>query len=353
MSTFTGTLNSNEIFAGLFNMLIGQTVFGTGLDIDSFVEQWRVDGTMFGDTKLYYSADVLKSVDWTQDSQDALNLLAVHRPPEPDVQAITINKFRQIALTLDSYMSKRAWGTEGAFAQFNSVMMAMVSETKNLYDYTNLATFFGTHKTTVGKQDQTVALSGNTDDAQKIAQKIADILIDVKRPSREYNDFGNMRAVAPSKLRIIWNSAWLNKIKKVDLPVIYHEAGLVDKLGEDVLPAEYFGTIATTAGTGNGTTIRSLVEKDYEKANADTVHCFAGDIIPSGYAYLANEAYTVDANVICKIVGVGAVPYMSAFSVSTSFFNARNLSTNQYLTFGHNTLESLKEKAFITLSKSV
>jgi hypothetical protein len=40
---------------------------------------------------------------------------------------------------------------------------------------------------------------------------------------------------------------------------------------------------------------------------------------------------------------------MSAFEVGTSFFNARSLTTNHYLTFGHNTLERLVDKPFITV----
>jgi hypothetical protein len=41
---------------------------------------------------------------------------------------------------------------------------------------------------------------------------------------------------------------------------------------------------------------------------------------------------------------------MSAFEVGTSFFNARSLTSNHYLTFGHNTLERLVDKPFITVT---
>lgn len=348
MANFVGQLTSNEIFSGIYNMIISQTVFGDGLDVDDFVAKFRVDGAMYGDTKLYYSADVLKSEDWTQDSTTDLNLLQSHRPAAPDVQAIKMNIFRQIALTLDDYMTKRAWADEGAFAQFNTVLLGMLQGTKSVIDYTTLATFIGTDKSTVGKQNQTVTLSG-TNDAQTIAEAVADILVAIKRPSREYNDFANMRAVAPSKLMFIWNSKYVNYITKYNLPTIFHSDGLVDSLAENVLPPEYFGAVNTASGTtaSTNTTVRALVEKDY-----GSVHCFPGDLLPNSTAYTANTTYTVDDKVICKIMAKDSVPYMSAFEVGTSFFNPRNLSTNHYLTWGRNSLEHLKDKPFVTLSKA-
>ena len=42
-------------------------------------------------------------------------------------------------------------------------------------------------------------------------------------------------------------------------------------------------------------------------------------------------------------------PYMSAFEVGTSFFNPRSLTENNYLTFGHNTLEYYKAYPLVTV----
>ena len=59
-----------------------------------------------------------------------------------------------------------------------------------------------------------------------------------------------------------------------------------------------------------------------------------------------------DANIIAKVMHRRSVPYMSGFEVGTSFFNAKSLTENHYLTFGHNTLEYLKDKPYITLVKA-
>lgn len=63
MANFTGTLKSNEIFAGLYNMIISQQVFTDNFkhNVSDLVDMARVDGTLFGDTKLYYAVDVLHS----------------------------------------------------------------------------------------------------------------------------------------------------------------------------------------------------------------------------------------------------------------------------------------------------
>lgn len=340
------TLTSNAVLKSLYNMAVVQTAFTPELDVDDFVRKFRVDGNMYGDTKAYISADVLKSVAWTQDSTDACNVLATHRPLL-DEQVIVMDKFRQIALTLDEITSKLAFTDEGSFAQVNAVLLSMLQGTKQVYDYSTLATFIGLEKSTVGKQSQTVA-AGAT--AQTIAQKVADVLVDMKRPNRDYNDWQNMRAYGSDKLMVVWNSDYVNKIKKLDLPTIFN-ADMVDIVKGDVLPACYFGTINTTQKTGDAAGTIRFLEETTVGTGVNAKEYFPGDAVPNGTSVAANKSYTVDPKVICKIIGKGGVPYMSGFEVSTSFHNARNLSTNYYLTFGHNSLAHLKDKAFVTISE--
>ena len=102
------TLNPNEIFATLANVIISQLVFADNLGKhQTLVDKARVDGSMYGDKKIFYATDVLESHDWLNDAE-AANLLALDRPDDPEVQAIKLDKFRQIRLTLDNYLTKRA-----------------------------------------------------------------------------------------------------------------------------------------------------------------------------------------------------------------------------------------------------
>ena len=353
--TFNGQLRSNEIFSALYNMIISQQVFADNIagTNSKLMEANRTDGSLYGDTKLYYSTDVLKSTPWGNDAE-AANLLALHRPPAPECQAIILNVFRQISLTVDDYLSKRAWGTEGAFSSFNSIMLGWIRDTKRVYDATLFNSYVGTAETTVGKQSQTITLPAVADDAeaqarmqaQTIAEAMANILVDLTDVTRDYNDYQNLSSFNESDIVVVWNSAFVNKIKKLDLPTIFHNEGLIDKFGEYVLPARYFGKVNTSASTApaSNTTVRALVEKDYSGT-----HVFPGDLLPNNAAYLANETYTEDGTIAFKMMYRRSVPFMSAFEVGTSFFNPKSLTENHYLTWGHNTLEYLKNYPFVTV----
>lgn len=349
MATFDGQLRSNEIFSALYNMIISQEVFADNLgQHQTLVDKARVDGGLYGDTKLYYSTDVLKSAPWGNDAE-AANLLALHRPKAPECQAIHLDQFRQICLTVDNYLSKRAWSSEGAFSEFNGVMLGWMRDTKRVYDGTLYNVFIGT--TVSPKAAQTIGLpvKGLTDakeEAMLIAQGLADLFVEMGDYSRKFNDYGFLRSYAKDGIKVIWNSKFVNKIRKVDLPTIFHKDGLIDKFEEEVLPARYFGEKkdkAHQAVAGE----RSVIEKDYSLSGV-TTHVFPGDFIPVGVTVNANEGYVEDADVICKVL-VKLPPYMSAFEVGTSFFNPKSLTENHYLTFGHNTIEYLENYPFITV----
>ena len=368
MATFTGQLRSNEIFSALYNMIISQEVFADNLgEHQTLVDKARVDGSLYGDTKLYYSTDVLKSAPWGADAE-AANLLALHRPEAPKCQAIHLDVFRQICLTVDNYLSKRAWANEGTFSAFNGVMLNWMRETKRVYDGTLYNVFIGTTVSPKAAQNREIPVKGLTDakeEAMVIAQELADLLVEMGDYSREFNDNEFLRSYAKEGIKVVWNSKFVNKIRKIDLPTIFHKDGLIDKFEEEIMPARYFGRILTAddakasgiiannvvvAGKG----VRSRIEKDITISNND-YHVFPGDLIPAGakvggasadFAYI--DAYVEDADIICKVL-VKLPPYMSAFEVGTSFFNPKSLTENHYLTFGHNTIEYLENYPFITV----
>lgn len=372
MPAFSGTLNQNEIFAAIYNMIISQEVFADNIyDTKStLADRSRVDGSLLGDSRLYYSTDVLRSLEW-RDDEEAQSLLKLHRPEAPECQAIAIDKFRMIPLTVDNYLTKRAWSTEGAFSQFNSQMLGWMRDTKRIYDATLFNSFVGTHTATGGAQNKTITLSAeptsgeaekeayNRNVAQTIAAEMADLIVDLEDVSRNYNDYGNLRSYNADDIVFVWNSEWVNKIKKLDVPTIFHKDGLIDKFAENVLPARYFGNINTAAGTtsASNTTIRSLIEHDYNddagiapdnpKYNPKK-HVFPGDLLPDNTPYRANKTYTQDSNIVFKAYHKRSIPFMTAFETGTEFFNQRSLTQTHYLIWGYNNLETLNNYPFIT-----
>lgn len=373
---FTGTLNQNEIFAALYNMIISQQVFADNIyDTKStLADMSRVDGTLYGDTKLYYATDVLKSFEWTNDAE-AQNLLKLHRPEAPECQAITIDQFRMIPITVDNYLSKRSFSTEGAFSQFNSQMLGWMRDTKKVYDATMFNAFVGTHTAglasdgTGAAQNKLIAIPAEPDGAddyntesynrivaQTIAEEMANLIVDLEDVSRAYNDYGNLRSYNANDLVFVWNAEWVNKIKKLDLPTIFHKDGLIDKFAQHTLPARYFGNVNTSGGTtgASNITIRSLIEKDYNTVEPNQPgydakkHIFPGDLLPGNTAYSANETYGEDSSIVFKVYHKNSIPFMTAFETGTEFFNPRSLTNTHYLIWGYNALESLKNYPFVT-----
>lgn len=385
MANFAGQLRSNEIFSALYNMILGQVNFADNIQKhQTLVEKAKEEAGLFGDQKLFYSSDVLASKAWTNDSE-ASNLLNIERPDAPECQALIIDQFRIIALTTDEYLSKRAWSTESAFADFTSIMIGWMGETKKVYEGTLYNTFIGTDETSTGSQSRSVDLRSASSGqplygltglekyrmkASLIAQHLADLLVEMGDYSRAFNDYQHLRSYADENIKVIWNSKFANEMRKVDLPTIFHKEGLVDKFDQEVLPERYFGRDVAASDKGSGKvinasneydptkgTIRSRVEK-VVTVSAVEYHVFPGDEIPSGATVVTSgnfeeaEVYVVDATIIAKVV-VKLPPMLSAFEVGTSFYNPRSLTTNRYLIWGHSTLEHLKNYPMITIRASL
>ena len=181
--------------------------------------------------------------------------------------------------------------------------------------------------------------------------------------SRDYNDNQFLRSVSEDEIKVIWNSKYLNKITKLDLPTIFHNDGLVAKLTDYKLPSRYFGRPVTESDIGSGKIIKANGEYDSTKGTLrvvreldyNDVHYFAGDALATSGTYVAvvggleaKDVYIEDDSIVCKIV-TKLPPYMSAFEVGTSFFNPKSLTENHYLTFGHNTLAYLKNYPLVTI----
>lgn len=393
MPAFSGQLNANEIFAALYNMIISQEVGADNIagTFGSLADKSRVDGGLYGDTKLYYDTDVLKSHAWLGDSE-AANLLAVNRPKDPETQAVVLNVFRQIDVTIDNYLTKRAWISADSFQSFNDITLGWIRNTKRVYDSTLFNSYVGTAVSAANKATIVVTPTVGTDttsadlegaariEAGAIAQALEDAFVEMKDVSRDYNDYKHLKSFNLEDLVVVWNSKWVNKIKKIDLPTMFHKDGLIDKFEEEILPARYFGVVltATNISTYSASTpaagkpidsddgsyvpgtnhangcVRSLIEAEVT-VSATKYHVFPGDEIPAGATvgasstnFLYGEVYIEDAKIICKVMHKRSVPFMSAFEVGTSFFNPRSLTENHYLTYGHNTLEYLKRYPFIT-----
>lgn len=392
MAAFTGTLNTNEFYNGLFNAYRLITTFADGLDAldDSLANKFRSDGGMYHDKSVYTDMDVLMSREW--DPSDT-NVLAPELTVAPVQQEIVVSDKRQIGLYSEQYLAKRAWSALEAFDAFNSVVQAQVSNTKKLYEQRLVDVFVGTNVTTIGDQDHDIDVTtavgsatgeeANRIEAQTIAQGIADLLVKIKDSTTDYNDYGFIKAYDESDLEIVWNATFYNKILYTDLPTIYHKEDLL-KAGR-ILPARYFGAPVAASTTADGTThramgeykIRTAANGSYSATGTILKNVFPGDLLPTGTpivtgatalttaswnttyngraytftVYSTVHAYKEDGAIICKIMHKNGVRYLSSFETSTEFWNPKNLSTNRYLTWMFAKPQHLSNYPFITVNE--
>lgn len=373
MAAFIGTLTANEIYTALYNMIISQRVYDISTADPSLANALRVDGTLYGDTKLYHSMDIGESYDWANDAE-AANLLTLNRNKTQKTQAIKLDKFRQTNVTVDNYLSKRAWMTEGAFSDFNGILISSLGGVKRVYDNGIVNTFIGTQASSATAAN--ISLTGFTPEseadnrivAQNIAKAFADLSVELGDNNRHFNELNYTRSVPISECIVVWNADWYNKVLKIDLPTIFHKDGLEPK-ANFVLPARYFGNINATAtngntalvvaadgrkvpGKGGATAVRSLIEQVIGTGE-NRVHYFPGDAIANGVQAAAGTTYTQDSVQVCKIFPAEAIPFMSSFETGTMFNNPRSLTDTHYLTWGHNTLERIKEKPFVKITMTL
>jgi len=412
---FNGQLNPADIYSINYNMIMNVLAFSDNIkDGFGLVNRFRSEGGLYGDSLLGVSYDVLETHDWLNDAE-AANLLALDRPKDPKTQAITIDKARQIRVTTDEYLSKRQWMSLDSFSQFNAGIRGMVGNTKKVYDETIVNTFVGTTTTTDAKVNSVsitlpASPSGINDYALrglKIGEGLADLFLDLKRFTRKYNGWGFMRNYNPEDFIAVWNGAYKNEIRKVDLPTVFHKDGIVDKLEEEVLPPEYFGdkivdvtsttyadaTPTTTKPVKNasgtytyepvsGNTVKLCFAEECDAAVYDTTlskyvlqHFFAGEEVPALTAikgtftvykydnhYVLSSGvstaidikglfFKIDDKVICKLVHKDSIKYLSAFVVSSSFWNPRSLTENNYNTFLYG-LDHFIEFPIITIKEA-
>lgn len=393
MPTFNGQLNVNHIQSALFNMIISQDIIGGSIKANyNLVDKAKNEAGLYGDTKLFIDAPNLTPVDWVQDSEDAVNVLELHRPGAPKTQALVINVFKYVRLTKDDYLSKQAFGTEGAFVSYQSVIESRLSKAKEVYLNKTYNSFVGTCGANVNEEIDLDA-DGNSA-GLNIAYEIANLIDDMKDYNTKYTANGFERAFGEEDIKIVWSNKYVNAVRKIDASVVFHNDAMLNTLVGDTLPSRYFGDILTSdnlktyatataysAGdliynsgavykvteditAANNTAITDVAKTQLEvravkdkvvTISEEKIYVAAGEKIPagstigaSGTTFVYGEVYAVNDKIICKIF-TKLPPLLEAFSVATSWFNAKNLSTNLYLVFGHSTLETLDSEAVVTV----
>lgn len=359
---FQGSLNQNAVLSAMYNMIIGQEVFSKNINLKgTLVEKFRLDGTLYGDTKLFISSDIGTLYEFGTSGK---TLLSKTQPEDPKTQAVTIDVFKQTAITIDGVKLKQAFMTADIYNAFASVVLQWLRDTMKVLNVTLINAFIGTVVTSAEQAEIAVEFPAVPDgtsvvelrnyknyQAELIGAKLADVSIDLQDALRAFNDYGYLRAYDLSDFMIVWNKKWSNMIRHISLPMIFHKDDVVGKEMESIIINDrYFGDIITTSGTSDGTK-RTLVDRVITIGTAPNTkqrQLFPGDLLPNGVTYAAKTAYTPNNEIIAKIVHKRAVPFMSALVTQTEFYNPMDLDRNHYLTWGYAEPTYLQEFPIIT-----
>lgn len=382
----TNTLNQNKVTSALFNMIISQQVFDSSVASTELADMFRVDGTLFGDKKLYYSFDYGTPEDWLGDSE-APDLLKLNRNKSAKIQSIEMGVYKIISITTDRYLSKQAFSREGTFAEYTSFLLGSLRKIKRVYDRSLINVTLGTLSPSTDKCKLDIVTPKGTTieetnrlEAQTLARTLAIFKTNIEDNSRDYNKFGFLRSYDINDMVAVWNVEKETKITKLDLPTIFHtDINPKGGFNEYRLPKKWFGDVATAElnletekNTDNknrilqsgwydvSDTYVTLVPKPDEEEPSNTIYLWAGDEVPyTGQVYedfvrktnvtvistkmKENTYYIVNEDIAFVLVHKSALPYMSGFETGTEFWNSRSLTNNNYLIFGHNNLEFLEE----------
>lgn len=360
MTDFNGLLNSNELRTSLFNQLISIDVYASNIKhtYSNVLNANRVDGSLYGDTKVYTFGDLKHVLDWAGISECS-RLLETDVNQRFTQKKITLNKWKMIIDTTQPYMDKRAWLGEGGYGQFVSLANQLVVDTKKVYLTELYNSFICTHDASnanIHTLTITVPYSDNIEarnrlEAQTIATEIANLYDEgLKDVSRDYNEFGYRMSFDEGSLMTIINAKYANKITKLDVPTIFNKEGLAPNA--EKLPSRFFGAVNSSATVGDGSTVRSLVATEFTATgnitydgiaykSGDTIPVEPGALVPTGYTAKAGESYTVDSSIVFKIMAKGNVPFMTGMNVEEDFHNPRGQANTKFVIFGYNTLETI------------
>ena len=367
--TFNGQLNTGIVYNSLYNAIIAiYQIKQHFTDSYSLVDRFRKEGSEYGDQLVYLTLDSIPVHDWTNDGE-AANLLSLDRNKKQHEEKITLNIFKQIRLTTDAYMqTKQLWTSENGFSRFASLLLQTMENAKKVYEIKTFDVFAGTVISEGGDgtpQNTSWDLATGGPDAtndpegaarwfgMKLAENLSNLMYDLRDARRTWNDIGYEASYDIDEFQLLLPASVASKFKYISMPTIF-DNGPLKALFENayILPDSYFGEVVTVTGTqikANGTTHRFL-----HSQFLNSVFYNAGDLIPKDTVIASTTeivvpAYDAVISVLLKLIHKEDCPYMSAYNVRSQFYNARSHTTNNYLTFAHNTLEHIGIFPLITV----
>ena len=368
---FNGILNSNEIYSALFNVrILFQKLAPQTVRKDEIVSLLDKSVGMYGDSGIITGVDIQGTYDFGMDAE-AANLLAINRNDTQKTERYVIDKWRQTDVTVDAYISKRAFLDEGTFSAFNGYLVSTLGKAMDAFENGFVKASLGTYTSPVAACtiEVTMPAADGTEATERlraaaIKKAVLDLKDDLKDNQRKYNGYGFYASYDWDELTPIFNSKYVNEINAQALYQTFNPEFLREADGLRKFTPKWFGNVYTSGNTTNAlnnTTSYSLIEQNSdgttnfpltaEQKLAGTYRIFPGDLLPNNFTYKAYEAYRKDDSVIAKIFAPEYVYYMTGYEQGEMFHNPRSGTDNHYYRKGFSDVQVSKFRPFITLKE--
>ena len=367
---FDGQLNSNEIYSALFNLrILFQKLAPQTVRRDEIIALLDKAVGMYGDTGVLYGMDITGTYDFENDAE-AAKLLAINRNKSQKIEKFTIDHWRQTDVTVDAYLSKRAFLDEGNFAIFNGYLVGTLSQNFDAFETGFVKASLGTYESPIVACNINVTMpaADGTEATERIRaaaikKAIMDLEDDMKDNQRKYNGYGFYGSYDWNDMTPVFNSKYVNEINAQAIYQTFNPEFLRSANGARKWTPKWFGSVVAAAGktTATNSNVYSLIEQNSdgtknlvltsEQQTAGVYRIFPGDLLPNSFNYLKGEAYTRKDNVIAKIFFPEYIYYMTGYEQGEMFHNARSGTDNHYLRKGHSDVMVSKFRPFITLTE--
>ena len=367
---FDGQLNSNEIYSALFNLrILFQKLAPQTVRRDEIIALLDKAVGMYGDTGVLYGMDITGTYDFENDAE-ASKLLAINRNKSQKIEKFTIDHWRQTDVTVDAYLSKRAFLDEGNFAIFNGYLVGTLSQNFDAFETGFVKASLGTYESPIVACNINVTMpaADGTEATERIRaaaikKAIMDLEDDMKDNQRKYNGYGFYGSYDWNDMTPVFNSKYVNEINAQAIYQTFNPEYLKSANGSRKWTPKWFGSVVTANGktTATNSNVYSLIEQNSdgtknlvltpEQQTAGVYRIFPGDLLPNSFNYLKGEAYTRKDNVIAKIFFPEYIYYMTGYEQGEMFHNARSGTDNHYLRKGHSDVMVSKFRPFITLTE--
>lgn len=232
-------------------------------------------------------------------------------------------------------------------------------------------TSLGTFKAVPAAMNVTVTLpaADGTEATERVrAAAIKKAILDLKARmadnSRDFNGYGFYASYDWNDFTAAWSSEYINEINALALATTFNPEYIKEATDGRIWTPKWFGDVNTVGGTtaASNSTIYSLIEQNSDgttnfpltatQISNGVYRIFPGDLLPNSFAYNANESYTVNPKVICKIFAPEYIYYMTGYEQGEAFYNPRSATTNHYLRKGYSPVYVSKFRPFITIEEA-